>query len=344
MKRKMFSWFLAFTVLCALTGGAALAVTYTEDGGMVVGGDGNDDFSNLVTADPDATYVTIILPGDDDDEPQYDEFGNLITPGPGPTFAPGELLDVFLALSDGSVQPVTLLSVGTCYSTVRLGRDVYRVHTENLRYEVGDNVPQEKRLAIINAKKDGYATMHTKAKATSPSINRCITNRVVLVLSIGKRYSKIWYDGAVGYVKTGSLAFLSPENREVREATVTYKGKVSSKATINVRQNAKSSSRSISTVGCGTPMVILSETADGWYEVEIDGWRAWIPVQYVTMNEDLVISSAGDAVVAVPPAPTPVPSSEEAIGEMLGTMTEVTVYDGSEGEIVSADFVDPVHH
>ena len=319
---------------------AALAVTYTEDGGMVVGGDGDDDFSNIVPADPDASYITIILPGDED-EPQYDENGNLITPGPGPTFAPGERLDVSLALSSGKVEPVTLLSTGVYYSTVIVGRETHRVQTENLRYEIADNVPAEKRLAIINAKKDGYATMHTKAKASSPSVNRCTTNRVVLVLSIGKSYSKVWYDGDVGFVKTSSLTFLAPAEEAVRLATVTYKGRTASKATVNIRQNGKTSSRSLDTIACGTPMVVLGETEDGWYEVEVAGWRAWIPAEYATMNEDIVEeNTVGSAVVPVPPAPTPEPSQAEPLGEMLGTLTEVTVYDGAGHEVLYDDFED----
>ena len=159
--RKTGSLLLALLISLTLVGGA-WAVTYTGDGGMVVGGDGTDDFSNITQADPNASYTTIILPGEDDGT-EYDEYGNPIVKGPGPTFAPGGILDVTVTKEDGTEQTVTLLAAGTLYSKVSVGRQSSIVPTSELHYEIDPTVTADKMYATINAKRVGYATMHTRA-------------------------------------------------------------------------------------------------------------------------------------------------------------------------------------
>ena len=119
--KKTLILFLILTLLGGMLG-AALAVTYTEDGAMIVSGDGDDDFSNIgQVTDPGASYTTVILPGENT-EAQIDENGNLVVAGPGPTFAPGGVLDVFILGEDGELQPVKLLSVGSLYSRISIQR------------------------------------------------------------------------------------------------------------------------------------------------------------------------------------------------------------------------------
>ncbi|MBQ6174614.1 MAG: hypothetical protein IJK28_08320 [Clostridia bacterium] len=281
--KKTIAWLLLAAFALAAAVGSALAVTYTEDGGMVVGGDGNDDFSDVIQGDPDATYTTIILPGD---QTEYDEYGNPIEPGPGPTFAPGELLECWLEDEGGNRMPVTLLNAGTHFCQVRIGRDLHRVPTASLCYGIDGSVTADKRIAYINAKKTGYATMHTRASVKSDVVNRCTTNQIVLVLAVGKKYCKVWCAGDVGYIKRSSLAYYNDTAKDIVQAVMTYKGRTSRSVGINIRQNGKANSRILDEIPCGTPLEVFAVTEDGWTEVEVKGWRCWVQSKYITYENE----------------------------------------------------------
>ena len=313
----------AMAILCSLALilgalGAALAVTYTEDGGMVVGGDGSDDFSDVEQSDPGVTYTTVILPGENTDV-MYDDEGNIIEPGPRPTYAPGEILDVTITGEDGEEQAVTRVNAGTLFSQVSIGRRVFTVASSELHYETDPSVTEARRYGIINAKRTGYATMHTRPKVKSDVVGRCTTNRVVLVLNVGKGYTKVWCEGNVGYVKTASLLFLPPADAGTAQALMSYKGRTNSRNTINIRQNGKSTSRILGDIACGAQLTVFSTSEDGWVEVEVNGWRAWVQGQYVTyLTEDTTSISA-----EAEPGTTPAPMLASAEAENEYTLTFV---------------------
>lgn len=328
MKRVLTAMLATLLLLTAIS--SAAAVTYTEDGGMVVNGNGDDDFSNLQTADPDAIYVTVILPGEP--EVEYDEFGNVITPGPGPTFAPGETLDVWMTNADGTEEAVTLVHAGSRYCDVKKGRQNLHVATDTLRYEISENVPEEKRFAYVNAKRTGYATMHTRASVKSDVVNRCTTNQVCLVLDIVKGYSKVWCMGSVGYIKSSSLYYIDVNAEEPIEATMTYKGRANIRNTINVRQNGWTNSRILGDVACGTPAVIFAESEDGWYELEVAGWRCYVQTKYATYNSvlyntQIIEGSASDQT----PPPQIITQEENTVN--TSDLTEIIFFDATSGSL-----------
>ncbi len=336
MKRAMLTA-VAVLLLLALTA-AALAVSYTEDGAMVINGDGTDDFSDLQTADPSATYSPVILPGDETQTTEYDENGDPIVPGPGPTFAPGETLNVWLVAEDGTEQEVTLVHAGSLYCDVRVGRQQYRVPTASLRYETDGTVDEARRFACINAKRAGYATMHTRASAKSDVVWRCTTNQMCLVLSVGKGYTKVWCSGRVGYIKTRSLQFLEPGETEPTDAVLTYKGRTTSRITVNIRQNGKITSRILGEIPCGTRIVIFGESEDGWLEIEAAGWRCFIQSKYATAYSALyqTVIIEGEA-----PAHTPAPqiNTQEENTVTTEVLTSIIFYDAATGTI--ADMPEP---
>ena len=322
-KKVLTALIAALTVLAILA--TALAVTYTEDGGLVVNGDGTDDFTNLQPADPNATYVNVILPGDYD-IPQYDEFGNLITPGPGPTFAPGEVLDVWLVGEDGTEQAVTLVHAGSRYCDVRVGRQHMHVPTASLRYEISENVPPERLYASVNAKRTGYATMHTRASERSDVVNRCTTNQMCLVVDIVRNYAKVWCMGSVGYIRISSLTFYGVPDENAEDCTMSYRGRTNTRNTINIRQNGKSTSRILGDVACGSPMVLFSESEDGWCEVEVAGWRCYVRNIYVTLNSALnsptINESASDT-----QTPAPMIITQDEYSVTISDLTDIIFFD-----------------
>ncbi len=273
---------LIMVLLCAfmlVIAVCAQAVTFTEDGGMIVNGDGTDDFSVQDGVDSSYDYQSIVTPPPENEGEK----------GPGPTFAKSEEMDFYLVLKDGSMEYVELLSAGTVYSRVRVNGEKTYVPTCFLMYET-DNVPDEMRYAMINAQKNGYATMYTKASNRSSVVNRIMTNRVALVLDAGTKYSRVWVDDCVGYIQTSSLTFLPGNSVSTAIAKMSYNGKTTSSNSINIHMNGKNRSRILADVKCGTQLTVFSTTDDGWTEIEANGWHAWVLSKYVTYD-DLEIAS-----------------------------------------------------
>jgi len=251
----------------------AHAVTYTEDGGMIVGGDGNDDFSTIEGTSSSYAQQTIVTP-------PPEEAG---AKGPGPTFVKSDKIDFFLMLDDGSMEYVEMVSAGTVHSLVTLNREKTYVDTCRLMYEI-DDVPDERRYAMVNAQKNGYATLFYKPNNKGDVVGRFTTNRICLVLDAGEKYTRVWVDGSVGYFATSSLTFLDGQGENIATAQVSYNGKTKSGNRINIHMNGKNKSRILEDLPCGTQMTVFSTTEDGWTEIEADGWHAWILSQYVTYD------------------------------------------------------------
>lgn len=252
----------------------AQAVTYTEDGGMIVNGEGTDDFTtNDGTNSSYQNQTVVTLPPEEEGEK-----------GPGPTFVKSEEMDFYLTQDDGSMEYAEMVSAGTVYSQVIVNGEKKSVETCRLMYNI-DEVPDEKRFAIVNAQKNGYATMFYKASGKSDVVGRFMTNRICLVLNVGDNFSKVWVDGSCGYIKNGSLIFMDGRGEQITTAQVSFNGKTKSANRINIHMNGKSKSRILADLPCGAEMTVFSTTEDGWTEIEAGGWHAWILSKYVTYED-----------------------------------------------------------
>lgn len=189
---------------------------------------------------------------------------------------------------DGTEQVVTMVTLGLVDSEVKLNGETVTVKTADLTWD-HDVDDENKRLAIIDAKRTGEATMHAKSKAKSDVLKKCDTNRVVAVLRLGKVYSRVLYDGVEGFVMTDALDFypvggVKAGGEAPVPGWVSYKGRTNSKQTINIRQSGKNGSRIIDEFRAGTPVWVFS--IDGkWAEIEVGGYRAFILREYVTLDE-----------------------------------------------------------
>ena len=327
--KKALTMLLVLVMLLGIAG-YSMAVTYTDDGAMVVDGNGTDDLPGLPTAPP-GSYNDQDFPIIPDDEEDQDTAPSASS-GPGPTWAPAEVM-YFTVMRDSGVQePVTLLGAGTKYSKVSIGQEVEIVRSDALCYEKADNVTPDKTYAMVNAKKAGYATMHLRGSAKSDVVGRCTTNRIALVLDAGKNYTKVWCEGKVGYLKTSSLLFLSPAGDGIEVGVLTYKGRTGVHANITIRQNGKPTSRRLDTIPCGNDLVIFSASADGWVEVEVSGWRGWVQEQYVTRGFTM------DSSLALV-TPTPAPMLTQADSQPENGHVVSLVYDedgGGQGDRTGA--------
>lgn len=214
--------------------------------------------------------------------------------GTGGSALPASLGSVSFTWVDesGEEQPVAMKRLGLVNSVIVLKKEQLTVPTSELRWEA--DVRPEQAMAVIKAPKSGTATLRNKASSRGKGITKCKTNRIVLVLSSGKNYSKIYYDGMVGYVLTSALKLYpvggvaeakdGGEPVTLQTGWISFRGKLKSRNTINIRMNGKNGSRILGDYIAGTPIVIFGQD-DKWTEIEVDGYRAFILTEYVTLDE-----------------------------------------------------------
>ena len=201
--------------------------------------------------------------------------------------ASGLSAPVTLVGEDGEERPVTVKTLGLVTSLVRLDGEDVTVDTADLRWET--KVSAGKMMAIINAPRTGKATLHAKSSSKSAVLGKCDTNRVVLVLASGKNYTKISYDNTVGYVLTSALKFypvggVAEDEEPPKPGWVSFRGKLNSRNTINIRMKGKNGSRILTDFIAGTPLWVFSQT-DRWTEIDVGGYHGYILNEYVTLDE-----------------------------------------------------------
>lgn len=211
--------------------------------------------------------------------------------------APVQRVDVSLVDDDGDEQTVTLKTLGTVYSDVVLDGETLTVSTADLRWY--SEAKESQALAIINAPRSGEASLRSKASSKGSVLLKCKTNRVVIVLKVGKNYSRVLYDDTVGFVLTSALKFCPVGYTKDKKAEapktgwITFRGKTDSNNTINVRMNGKNGSRILGDFKAGTPITIF-EVGSKWAEIEVEGYHCFILSEYVTVDEGTEVEDVPD--------------------------------------------------
>lgn len=187
---------------------------------------------------------------------------------------------------DGTEQPVTLLTLGTAVSEIQISGETLTVPTASLRW--GSTAPEDKQLAVITAPKGGEAALRAKASSKGQVLKKCQTNRIVLVLSVGKSYTRVYCDGLVGYIRNSSLTFYPVGGVKEGDSAptpgwVSFRGRLNSKNTVNIRQSGKNGSRILTDFIAGTPVMVFSQS-DRWAEIDVGGYRAYILNEYLTLD------------------------------------------------------------
>lgn len=193
----------------------------------------------------------------------------------------------------GEEQPVAMKRLGLVNSVIVLNGEEMTVPTSELKWEA--DVKPEQAMATIYAPKSGASSLRAKSSSKGKVITKCKTNRIVLVLKSGKNYSKVYYDGMVGYVLTSALRFYPVGGvqeaeagdgaSEIRSGWISFRGKLKSRNTINIRMNGKNGSRILGDYIAGTPVTVFSQSGK-WSEIEVDGYRAFILSEYVTLDAE----------------------------------------------------------
>ena len=193
---------------------------------------------------------------------------------------------------EGEEKVVSIETLGTARSVIRVGKETFTVPTADLKWDT--EAPENKMIASVYAPKGGKAALRTKSSSKAAVIDQVQTNRIMLVMSTGKNWTKVISEGRIGFVKTSSLKFYPVGGVNEKDAVegypkpgyVSFRGKIKSRNTINIRMNGKNGSRILGDFIAGTPIMVFSQE-NQWSEIDVGGYRAFILTKYVTLEENL---------------------------------------------------------
>jgi len=171
--------------------------------------------------------------------------------------------------------------LGLLTAIVRENHENREVPTSEL---VLEGVAPEYQLAVIHAPKSGKCTMREKPSKKSDMVKNCKAGRIAIVLEWGKEYTRILYNNAEGYVLTSCLKFYAADTEVLGTGTLTWEGKATGRAKINVRSAADKSAKKIGEWKTGTQVTVFA-LRDGWYEIEFEGQHGYVMEKYLTMQE-----------------------------------------------------------
>lgn len=167
-------------------------------------------------------------------------------------------------------------------SEITVGNEKLTVLTSELEF---DSAAEEgERLAVIYAPKTGKATLRAKASQNAKMVKNCKAGRYALVLEKGKNFSKIYYNNAVGYIRTDCLNFYPIATAPYSEGLLSLNGYTTGNAEINIRNKADYGTHICETYKTGTVVRVI-DIGDTWTEVEIDRIRGFIQTKFLTMPE-----------------------------------------------------------
>lgn len=167
-------------------------------------------------------------------------------------------------------------------SQITVGGKKLTVLTSELEFE--STAKETERLAVIYAPKTGKATLRAKASQSAAMVKNCKAGRYALVLEKGKNFSKIYYNNAVGYIRTDCLKFHPIAADPWPEGILSLNGYTTGNAEINIRNKADYGTHISGTYKTGTVIRVI-EIGDTWTEVEIDRIRGYIQTKFLTMPE-----------------------------------------------------------
>ena len=242
-----------------------------DDGGIEVGGDGEDPPIAL-TEDPTRAPIE----GDD-----WKALLDRVAARNG-RYTP----TVYIDPVTGASTEVQVVYMGIGRSMVTFGGQQRLVNTVDLRWET--NVPDDMVMAVIDAPKNGYAQMRAGMSKKSTLIKQCRTCSVVRVISSGKNWTLIDHEGTRGYVQTASLEFFCNDHTDFEAGWVSVKGRIKGNDSANIRSR-DSKLRVLADYKLGTPLTVF-DIIDDWAEVDVGGWHCYINKKYVTLEQEIASS------------------------------------------------------
>ncbi len=194
---------------------------------------------------------------------------------------------------EGNETPVLVRYMGLARSRVLMDDKEQMVETWRLFWET--EAPEDKVLAVIAPKDAGEVRLLSTDKAKATVLDRIPTNRVVQVIKTGKHYTLIDVnDDEIprGYVNTDILDFYPNIPMPYQPALLSAAGRTKGSDPVWIRAAASSKARRITQFDLGEPLSVYCQNDQGWCEVDVGGFHAFILSEFVTFDEPAEEASA----------------------------------------------------
>lgn len=143
-----------------------------------------------------------------------------------------------------------------------------------------------KNLGI--AQVQGSLNVRKKASTDSKVVGKMTNKDACEIISVKGDWAQITSGKVKGYVKTSYL-LTGDAAKDVAKKEITQVVTVNT-TTLRVREKASEDSAILSLVGEGEDLVV-EDTKDGWYKVEVDDQKGYISGDYVEVTEKLPTAS-----------------------------------------------------
>ena len=199
----------------------------------------------------------------------------------------GSTLTYYENDDDGSQIPVSVVYMGLVRSMVVLNGEQQMVETWRLSWDT--EAPDEKVLAVVAPGDAAEVRMLAKDNAKSTVLRRVPTNTVLQVIKTGKHWTLVDVnDGETprGYIATDVLDFYPQMQLTYRSALLSAAGRTKGSDPVWIRAKASGNARRITQFDLGEPLTVYCENEQGWCEVDIHGYHAFILNDFVTYVND----------------------------------------------------------
>ena len=189
--------------------------------------------------------------------------------------------------ADGTIsQNVRVKALGSVLSVVKGENGELTLPSSWLIWD--RTAPLDQHFAYIYYTKSTKVNLRLTEKPKSSIIDKAKVGRIVMVADVGESYSRVIYEGQVGWLPNSVLRFLTPAQTEPLYAVISYQGQTTGKKQINLRQGPSKSSKTLVKLTVGQTAVALG-LENGWYELEVNGWHGYVQEAFLTPGGPVVL-------------------------------------------------------
>lgn len=191
----------------------------------------------------------------------------------------------FYTDDDGNRTEVFVLYMGLARSKVILNGKSQMVESWRLSWET--EAPEDKVLAVIDPEKVKGQQVAVRAKGSTKStiMEQVSSNRVVRVIKTGKNWTLVDINDEEtprGYVQTAVLDFYPNRPMSYTAGQICAAGRVKGSDPVWIR-SVENGSRLIQ-FDLGEPLSVYCQSSQGWSEVDVGGYHAFIASEFVMLD------------------------------------------------------------
>ena len=182
----------------------------------------------------------------------------------------------------GETVSVNAVYMGIGRSMIAVNGEKKLVNTVDLKWQT--EMPEDKVLAVVTSRQ---IWMH-KSPSDSQKVlkfKKIYRGTVLRVISGGKNWTFVDYDGDRGYVKTGTLEFYANDHTEIEAGYLSLNGKIRGNGRVQVR-DLDDNSDILDGFKPGTPVTVF-DFIEEFAEIDVQGLHCVVNVSCLTMEREL---------------------------------------------------------